>query len=267
VPGKPLALCAARPRNFEAANVAGHLQECAGCRQFYEGLESNHTLLRSLRREAVTPASLARMRVSLFSHLENPAAVLMEDSPGTVSLNGIPKAAYAVAGMAIAAIVSITLFAQMRHVAGRPGCLRPRFLKARHPLRPIMGIGGRGHDKPTPTPFLRKGLHQPQRLSGICPKPVSFLRDRHDPGVAKALDFIPGIVKDSRRFEADGDISSSRAIEGRETSKASALPKSDGLRCLPSGSCSAGSGLYPVLSVLRTAAGCYNSERVLVFKL
>ena len=60
----------------EAATLDHHLQECAGCRRFYEGLESNHALLRSLRREAVTPASLSQMRAGLFYKLQDPAAVL-----------------------------------------------------------------------------------------------------------------------------------------------------------------------------------------------
>ena len=42
----------------EADKTSAHLQECAECRQFYEGLASNQSLLRSLRQTTGAPAQL-----------------------------------------------------------------------------------------------------------------------------------------------------------------------------------------------------------------
>src|SRR5204862_6743478 len=133
-----LALCAGGDlEGSEAVTLDRHLQECAGCRQFYEALKGNHALLRSLRREDVTPASLSQMRAGLFSQLQDPAAVLgWRIRLERFLLTGLRKPRYAVAGMAIALIVSVTLFAQMRHVAAGPVVMTAVFEGQNTLLRP-----------------------------------------------------------------------------------------------------------------------------------
>jgi predicted anti-sigma-YlaC factor YlaD len=53
----------------EADKIGVHLQQCASCRESYEGLAKQQTLLRSLRQTSVTPAALASMRQGLFPRL------------------------------------------------------------------------------------------------------------------------------------------------------------------------------------------------------
>jgi hypothetical protein len=103
----------------EADRVSAHLQQCAGCRQFCEGLASQQTLLRSLRQTTVTPAALASMRQGLFPRLA------AERMGWWVRLERFlliearrPRLAFA--GAAIAVIVSATLFAQLWQVTANP---------------------------------------------------------------------------------------------------------------------------------------------------
>jgi len=103
----------------EADRISSHLQQCAGCRLFYEGLENQQTLLRSLRQTTVTPAALASMRQGLFPRLAAQRLgwwvrlerfVLIETRR--------PRLAFA--GAAIVAVISATLFAQMWQVTASP---------------------------------------------------------------------------------------------------------------------------------------------------
>jgi hypothetical protein len=103
----------------EADKISAHLQQCAGCRQLYEGLASQQTLLRSLRQTTVTPAALASMRQGLFPRLA------AEPLGWWVRLERLlliearrPRLAFA--GAAIAVIVSATLFAQLWQVTANP---------------------------------------------------------------------------------------------------------------------------------------------------
>jgi len=103
----------------EADKTSAHLQECAECRNFYEGLAGNQAMLRSLRQTTVTPAALAAMRQKLMPRL----ACAQLGWWGRVErflLVEARRPRLALAGVALAAIVSLTLFAQLRHVTATP---------------------------------------------------------------------------------------------------------------------------------------------------
>jgi len=105
----------------EIAGLNVHLKECADCEQFQERLQSNQTLLRSLRREAVAATDLAEMRAGLFTQLENAPAVLgWRLRFERFLFSQMRRPLYAVAAMAVVVIVSATLFAQIRRVAANP---------------------------------------------------------------------------------------------------------------------------------------------------
>jgi hypothetical protein len=106
----------------EALRVEQHTRGCQECRRFYEGLSRNRTLIGSLRPEAVSPAMLTEMRRELYSRLDEAHKrlgwwVRLE----RFLLIEFRRPRYAVAGLAIAVIVSVTLLAQLRHVAANPG--------------------------------------------------------------------------------------------------------------------------------------------------
>jgi hypothetical protein len=94
--------------------VAKHLQECAECEYFLEGLSHRQSQLKLLRREAIPQSSLTRMRREVLSQIEN--------SPRTLGWSvrvertlwmGFRRPAFILSTLAIA-VVSATLFAQMR---------------------------------------------------------------------------------------------------------------------------------------------------------
>ena len=103
----------------DADQMSAHLQRCAGCREFYEGLANQQTLLRSLRQATITPATLASMRRGLFHRLADQRLgwwVRLE----RFLLIEARRPRLAVAGAAIAAVVFATLFAQLWQVTANP---------------------------------------------------------------------------------------------------------------------------------------------------
>jgi hypothetical protein len=229
-----LALCAGSDLDgSETATLDRHLQECARCRQFHEGLESNQTLLRSLRRETVTPGSLSQMRAGLFSQLQDPAAVLgWKIRLERLLMTGFRKPRYAIAGMAIAVIVSVTLFAQMRQVAAGPvgiaavfegpdgenALLRPEY-------QDWKVVDATTHDEQHAfgKAYISPSAYKEFARTGKFPEGTVMVLE--SPGAPAS--FLAS-VKDSSRFEDGWGYFEFRDIEGRQTSKASALPRTAG---------------------------------------
>jgi hypothetical protein len=243
--------------NAETNRVDRHLEDCAPCRTFHEGLESNQTVLRSFRRDSATSGSLAQMRAGLFKQLENPAAVLgWRLRLERFLLVGFRRPRYAVAGVAIAAVISITLFAQMRHVAAGPvvttavfegndTLLRPDF-RTWQVVDATTHVQQHAFGKAYISPHAYKEFAQ----SGRFPEgTVMILESRPESGSLLAS------VKDSSRFEGGWGYFEFRDVESRQTSKASALPQTAG--CL---GCHRDRGAFDQVftqfyPVLRTAAG------------
>jgi cytochrome P460/putative zinc finger protein len=106
----------------KAERVSTHLQECGDCRQLYESLANNQLLLRSLRTDSVSSSALSTMRQQLFSRLEVVESRLswwirLE----RLFLPEMRRPRFAVAGVALAVIISATLLAQLRHVTANSG--------------------------------------------------------------------------------------------------------------------------------------------------
>jgi hypothetical protein len=103
----------------EADKIGAHLQQCASCRESYEGLAKQQTLLRSLRQTSVTPAALASMRQGLFPRLAAQRLGWWLRLERLLFGEGRrPRLAFA--GAAIAVIVSATFFAQLWQVTANP---------------------------------------------------------------------------------------------------------------------------------------------------
>ncbi|HET9943742.1 MAG TPA: cytochrome P460 family protein [Terriglobia bacterium] len=103
----------------DADKTSAHLQECGACRNFYEGLAQNQAMLRSLRQTSVTPAALAAMRQELLPRLAG-AQLGWWGRFERFLLAEARRPRMAFAGVALAAIVSLTVFAQLRHVTATP---------------------------------------------------------------------------------------------------------------------------------------------------
>lgn len=98
-----------------------HLEHCRECRECYLRLDGNQNLLRSLRQEVVTAAALAEMRRSLFSRIEDARGNLgWRVRFERVLFGELRRPRYAVLCFALLAIISATVFAQLRHVSASP---------------------------------------------------------------------------------------------------------------------------------------------------
>ncbi len=234
-----------------------HLQECAGCRLYSEGLSVNRDLLRSLRRETVSSASLTQMRSGLFTRLQNPAAVLgWRIRLERFLLTGFRKPRYAVAGVAIALIVSVTLFAQMRHVAAGPVVMAAVFEGQDTLLRPDFHnwkvLDSTTHDEQHAfgKVYLSPAAYKQFSETGVFPEGSVMVLESRGPNASLLTS-----VKDSSRFAGGWGYFEFRDVDGRQTSKASALPDTAG--CAACHRAHAGKDqvftqFYPVL---RTTAG------------
>jgi hypothetical protein len=177
----------------DARGVDDHLQQCAGCRQFYQGLESNQTLLRAFRRESANPASLSQMRAGLFSRLQNPTAVLgWRLRLERFLLTGFRKPRYAVTAMALAALVSVIFLPQMRQVAGGSVAM------ARPDFRNWQTVDATTHDEHHDfgKAYISPPAYKEFAQTGSFPEgTVMILESRNPSGSVLAS------VKDSSRFE------------------------------------------------------------------
>ena len=95
-----------------------HLEHCANCQAFHARLDRNHSLVRSLRQEVVPSAALAEMRQSLFARLEEGGSkrgwhIRLE----RFLFGELRRPRYAILGIVLIAVVSATLFAQLRHAS------------------------------------------------------------------------------------------------------------------------------------------------------
>ena len=199
----------------EVTRVDQHLHACAECREFHAGLESNHSLLRSLRRESATPASLSQMRANLFAQLQNPAAVLgWRLRLERFLLTGFRRPRYAVAGMAVAAIMTLTLLPQMQQVAAGPVVMaRPDFSNwqvvdaTTHPEHHDFGKA-----------FIDPVAYKEFTQTGKFPEGTVMVLESRDPAGP-----VLASVKNNSKFEGGWGY-----FEFQKTSKDSALPSTAG---------------------------------------
>jgi hypothetical protein len=102
----------------EGRIVAKHVQECAECEGFLGQLGHRQSQLKLLRHEAVPQSTYTRMRREVLSHIENSHQTLGWSIRIERTLwLGFRRHAFVFSSLAIAAVVSATLFAQMRQPA------------------------------------------------------------------------------------------------------------------------------------------------------
>jgi hypothetical protein len=105
--------------------VAKHLQECAECECFLEGLSHRQSQLKLLRREAIPQSSLTCMRRGVLSQIENsPQALGWSVRIERTLWLGFRRHAFVFSSLVIAA-VSATLFAQMKQPALQDSTKQP----------------------------------------------------------------------------------------------------------------------------------------------
>jgi anti-sigma factor RsiW len=106
----------------EADKAIAHLNQCTGCQRFYEDLTNNQALLRSFRGQRVVPSTLTAMHQGLLSRLEEAETHLswwirLE----RLFLLEMRRPRFAIAGVALAIVISATVLAQLRYVTANSG--------------------------------------------------------------------------------------------------------------------------------------------------
>jgi hypothetical protein len=99
----------------EARHVDLHVGECPDCLDFYRRLQANQSVLRSLRQEAITPAALGELRQGVLTRIAGADGALgWRVRVERFVLEALRRPRYAVAGIGIVAILSLSMFGQMR---------------------------------------------------------------------------------------------------------------------------------------------------------
>ncbi|HET9217684.1 MAG TPA: cytochrome P460 family protein [Terriglobia bacterium] len=225
----------------EMAKTSLHLQDCPACRQICESLERNQGLLGSLRQPAVAPAALDAMRRELLPRLATVRLGWWVRFERLVLGEG-RRPRWAMAGAAIVAIVSITLFVQLRNVTATANVAvfeDQDTLRIPEDYRNWIAVGTASRAPHSGNVYMSPVAYREYRRSGTFPEgTVMVLESETSEGALT----VEASVKDRRFSEGWGFF----RFEGTTASlarKAQALPSSAG--CL---ACHRASAAKAVLS-------------------
>jgi hypothetical protein len=206
--------------------TSAHLQGCSACQRFYESLESNQALLKSLRQTTVSTATLDSMRRDLFPRLEEARLGWWMRLERFLLVEARRPRLAAIAGAAVVAIVSITLFAQLRSVTAANVAVfeDSQTLKLPEDYRTWVAVGTASQPPHSGQVYMSPAAYREYRRSGTFQEGTVMMVE------SKASDgpvTLEASVKDRRfnngwgyfRFESSG---------GELVKKAQALPASEG---------------------------------------
>jgi hypothetical protein len=220
----------------DADVAARHLATCGECREFAEQLRTRQSLLKSIRRETVSPAECTRMRSEVMSIInERP-----DDSGWALRLEraivlGLRRRTYAIAGLAMIAIVSVSAVAQMRQPAPRPFQSAAIFegvdtLKLPDGYRDWISATSTANQ----TVYISPSTYREYARTGRFPEGTLMIweSDRTSDGDTAhgGSASLLASVKDSTRFAGGWGFFDFTAREGTVAPKAKALPESSGCR-------------------------------------
>jgi hypothetical protein len=225
------------PTESVGLEVQLHLQQCRDCRELGERLSRSQALLRSLRQEPVPNGAVAEMHKGLLARLDNGEAFLgwwLRFERFLVLQLRRPR--YAVAGVALAVVISATLFAQLRRVAANLDTTAAVFdaqnaLSLPEDYREWVFVGTSttyshtGGPQASQNVYLSPSAYQEYRRSGHFPEgAVLVLESTEASGQAVAL-FAS--VKDPR-FDDGWGYFRFGDNQGQYREKAPALPVAEG---------------------------------------
>ena len=217
-----------------------HLERCGDCRRLNERLTSNQVLLHSLRHETAPDAVLAKTRQDLFSRLNIAKAGLgwwIRFERFLILEFRRPR--YALAGAALMAIISGTLFTEMKRVTANAN--DNAIFESRDTLRfpeeyrgwILVGTStqmshavsdfGRGTEgKVSQNVYINPAAYREYRRNGVFPEGTVLVLES-----AKESRALTASVKDRRFSEGWGYFRLS-GKDGEVAAKAQALPESEG---------------------------------------
>ena len=98
------------------ATTVGHLASCDECRRFLEELRASQALIRSVRRETVSPSECTAMRREVMSIINERQGVLSWGLRIERALAVGLRPSYGMAALLLLGILSVSMLAQMRPV-------------------------------------------------------------------------------------------------------------------------------------------------------
>jgi hypothetical protein len=224
----------------DAEKISNHLRTCEACRRFLDELRTTQSLLRMLRSETVRPSDCTPMRRNVMSIIEDRREGLgwaLRIERAIVLGVGLRSYAFAsVAAVALLGIVSVSLFAQIRHTAPAMRASAAVFEHGNTLLRPE---GYRDWILVAPSPTHRVYIdpvgYQGYEHTGRFPEGTLMIwesaRERRDaaPRPHKESALLAS-VKDSTRFDGGWGFFDFTAPDGTVTARAQAVPKSGDCR-------------------------------------
>jgi hypothetical protein len=233
-----------------------HLATCGDCRRFLEQLGARQSLLKSLRRETVSPSECMGMRREVMSIINERV-----DKPGwTVRIEraimlGFRRPLYAVVAFGLLGIVSVSVLAQIRHVTAdakqsaalfedEQTLLRPEgyrdWIRVGESTMPHPSSKDSGAESAMPSPthsvYINPSGYREYAKTGRFPEGTLMVweSERRQPLTTdhahKGAPMLLASVKDSRRFDGGWGFFDFTGVDGTVTAKAQALPESSGCR-------------------------------------
>jgi len=230
----------------DAELTATHLMGCEQCRQFLDQLRERQSLLKSLRQETISPSSFAGMRREVLSRICDAQqtfgwAVKIE----RVLMLGFRRRGYAFAGLAIAAILSVSLLAQMRHALPEPHPSGAVFEDRDTLLRPEgyrqwVFVGASIGRESFHNVYINRPAYREYAKTGTFPEGTVMVREmasskmKKEPGLdgvyEKEFIALEASVKDSSRFDGGWGFFNFTDSDGKMKATAQALPDGTGCR-------------------------------------
>jgi hypothetical protein len=236
-----------------AAIASSHLATCPDCRQFLEQLRARQALLKSLRRETVSPSECSGMRREVMSIID-----ARRDRAGwalrieRAIMIGFRRRSYALAAVALLGVVSVSLLAQLRRTApdapqspavfdGKDTLLRPEGYRDWIVVGPSAssgiehGAAGATHTARRSV-YINPSGYREYAKTGSFPEGTLMVWESmtREPETAdRPHNRSPVLlvsVKDSARFDGGWGFFDFTGIDGRITSRAPALVESSGCR-------------------------------------
>jgi hypothetical protein len=265
-----------------AEMTSGHLKTCDDCRRFLEQLRARQSMLKSLRRETVSPSECTHMRREVMSLINDGRdrsgwALRIERA----IMLGFRRRSYAPAAVALAGIVSVSVLAQLRHTEpntkqsvavfeGRDMLFRPEGYRdwiivgpsARARLSGVNHGAASATRAATPSVYINPSGYREYAKTGRFPEGTVMIWEsvNREPETADRphteLPAVLASVKDSTRFDGGWGFFDFTGLEGSMPSKAQALPESSGCRACHRRDAETDlvfTQFYPVLSARGTA--------------
>lgn len=236
--------------------TSGHLRTCDECRRFFEELRARQSLLKLLRRETVSPSDCTRVRrqvMSIINRGEDRSGWALRIERAIVL--GFRRRAHALAAFALLGIVSVSALAQMRHIAPTAKQAVAAFEGGDTLFRPegyrdwiLVGPSATAHRSGVshgaagttgaaiPTVYIDPSGYREYAKTGRFPEGTVMVWESvsREPETAdrahKESPVLLASVKDSTRFDGGWGFFNFTGLEGSPTSKARALPGSNGCR-------------------------------------